>query len=286
MRRLSVILFGVGALTVVGMNVPASAGPVAKATGGIAVNVGGYPLYLSFSAFNGNSPIGQMNYTNFGYRDFSGVSPVWTMGTVAPNGLGVVPAPAVLSFNGSPYFNVDPTPGLPTSNYSIPFTGSGAYLGTDCGGSALTVNMKMWIVGNQIPSVQFSWGPNCSKNFSGSGSIDPDGSMHGSVTDVANLLTWNWSFPAGTAIQVLHFTAPTTCATVSGNTGEFAYTVPMNITGAGAPTVGLVSTVVDNGSPGTLGPDTITQDLDQGSGCSTAPGPASDVLGGNLVVHS
>lgn len=287
MRKLLAVLFGVGTLTLAGMNIPASAAAVPKATGGVAVNIAPYSLYVSFSAFDGNSPIGQVNYTNFNYPDFSGGSGVWSVGPVWPT---FTTAPHVLSINGSPYFNVDLTPGVPTSNNSIPFTGTGGYLGTDCGGPTLTANMQAQIIGTSVTSLQVSWGPGCAKTFLGSGSINTaDGSMSGTMSDATDgLYDWAWSLPAGTATQVLHFVTQTTCAVISGNTGEFGYTVPPSIVGPGTDnTVPLLSTVVDNGTPGTAGPDTFTQDA--GTTCpataGSGAGTAYDVVGGNLVVH-
>ena len=95
------------------------------------------------------------------------------------------------------------------------------------------------------------------------------------------LLELPWTVPVGSVHEILSYSAPVTCATVSGSTATFSYVIPADTLFAGTP---VQFTMTDGGSPGARY-DTWRQATGL-VGCELGVGGTPyTIVGGNLVVH-
>lgn len=113
------------------------------------------------------------------------------------------------------------------------------------------------------------------------GTINADGSMSGTSEDTRDR-TLPWTVPAGSAHEVLSYSAPVTCATVTGADAAVWFVIP-----AGLPRLSGIAalfTMTDGGSPGP-GNDVWGQTTSF-LGCDPAASVGHyTIVGGNLVVH-
>lgn len=234
-----------------------AAPPTASATGGIALS--GPAQYVSFSAFDygDTGDRGTVRYTNFTYPD-SG-SGVW-----AVNGQSSL----VFELGGA-YYPHTMTVGsiYPTSNTSYTFTGSGyfdpnqAYRWT-VAGSVVGTTVTLHILYTQAEA---------GYHVDATGTIQADGSVIGTSVSDSLGRTLTWAMPAGSAAEILSYTASVSNVGVSGKDAWFSYTIPAGAGGLDG--VAVTMNVFDRGTPGTDG------DV-YGHNGSYYP-----IVGGNLVVH-
>jgi hypothetical protein len=236
-------------------------GAVPKATGGVAMAAPAQ--YASFAAFDdeNNGDRGTVRYTNFEYA--AAGTGVWTVaGTTLTFVLGV-DYPHTLF--------VDTV--TPTSTTSATFTGHGFYNGNP------TVT---WTVAGSVQGSTVSFHMAYTEGgytLDATGTIAGNGSMSGTANDsVSQFLTW--SAPAGSAHEVLSYTADVTCATVGDQDATFGFVIPSGFVGLSG--LNVTVEVHDGGSPG-VGNDTW------GHGVAEADCSASvanyPITSGNLVVH-
>ena len=106
--------------------------------------------------------------------------------------------------------------------------------------------------------------------------------LAGTATDSLFETPLTWSTPAGSAHEVLSYTASVTCADVSSSasTATFGFTIPAGFPGLSG--LNIVAKVHDGGTPGTNG-DTWAH----GVANDPCEGPTSGypITSGNLVVH-
>jgi hypothetical protein len=87
----------------------------------------------------------------------------------------------------------------------------------------------------------------------------------------------SWSMPAGSAFEVLSYTAQVNCAVIGATDANFAFVIPAGSALAGTP---VAVRVHDGGTPGTNG-DTWAHGVGT---CGSATSPYT-IVSGNLVVH-
>lgn len=243
-------------LTAVPITGASAAPPLASATGGIALS--GPAQYVAFSAFDygDTGDRGSVNYTNFTYADPG--SGVW-----AVNGQSSV----VFEYAGVPYphtmtvLSVDPT-----SNTSYTFTGSGYFNPNP----SYTWTVTGSVVGTTVTLHIVYTGAEAGYYLDATGTIQPNGSVLGTSFSDSLGRTLTWAMPAGSAAEILSYTATVTQATVGDNTATFSYTIPA---GTGLDGVAVTMDVTDGGTPGTSG------DVYGHNGWNY------QIIGGNLVVH-
>lgn len=268
--RKSVALTVVGAMLTItaAMSSPAGAKPSPKVTGGIELS--SPAQYVEFNAFDQapKADKGSVTYTNFDYPDAD--SGVWNI-----SGLNEL----TFTFQGVEYeHHVDEIVIDPVSTTATEFTGTGGY----------APNGTLWTIegvvdGNAVNYViTYTAGPLPGYTVEGQGTIAEDGSILGTATDVYGNLTW--VAPAGSASEVLHYTAPVTCASVDSgaDTAAFSFVIPSGADGlAGLP---ILVRVTDGGSSG-AGNDTYGHTVSSES-CDSAVGASNyPIVGGNLTVH-
>jgi len=262
------------AFAVAALVVPSPVGakpPTPKATGGVELS--GPMQYLEFNAFDVGSASdrGNVSYTNF-EAEVTG-SGVWDVSDLAA---------LVFNFEGIDYGHVVTSLTIdPTSPTSTQFSGTGAYV----------PNGTEWTIEGQVTGSDISYEivytagplvPNPGYSVQGSGTISAeDGSMSGTaVGSFGDALLW--TAPPGSASEVFHYTAPVTCAKVTGDTAWFSYVVPADAPiAANTP---LTFQVIDGGSPG-AGVDTAGFSVSTDCDSSPAPTNSYPVVDGNLAVH-
>jgi len=217
MKIKSILASGTLALAVVGTSVAtagaASAHPVPMPTATGSVALAG-TQYVSFTASAGlGRHHGQIDYANFMYRAFG--TNVWNImgqhalvfadssGTQYAHTMmvtSVVPVSTVMTtFSGTGTYNADP------SHYTWTVTG--------------TVNL------NAISFKITYTGADLGYWVSGTGVIARDGSVSGTSID-RNQAKLTFTMPAGSAFQVLRYTAPVTWAFIRGHDARFGYVIP------------------------------------------------------------
>jgi hypothetical protein len=231
--------------------------PIASATGGIALS--GPAQYVAFSAFDygPTGDRGSVNYTNFTYADPG--SGVW-----AVNGQSSV----VFEYSGAYYPHTMSVESIyPTSNTSYTFTGSGYFDPNQ----AYTWTVTGSVVGTTVTLHIVYTGAEAGYYLDATGTIQPDGSVLGTSFSDSLGRTLTWAMPAGSAAEILSYTASITqVEVVGGDTSTFSYTIPA---GTGLDGVAVTMDVTDGGTPGTSG-DVYGHN-----------GSTYQIIGGNLVVH-
>jgi hypothetical protein len=220
MKIRSILASGTLALAVAGTGV-ATAGaasahprPVPTATGSVAL---AGSQYVSFTASAGpGRHHGQIDYANFMYRAFG--TNVWNiMGKHALVFAGS---------SGTQYAHTMKVTSItPVSTVKTTFLGTGSY-NADPKHYAWTVTgtVDKNVISFKITYASTSADPGYW--VSGTGVIAPNGSV--SSTNVldrnGNKLTF--TMPAGSAFQVLRYTAPVTWAVIKGHDARFGYVIP------------------------------------------------------------
>lgn len=236
MKIRSILASGALALAVVGGSV-AGAGaasaqytPVPTATGSVAL---AQPIqYASFFVFGGYGQYhGWINYTNFTYP--AAHTNVWNIGGTHA---------LVFTVGSSQYTHtMNVTTVTPTSTHSTTFSGTGSYT-TDPSYTWTVTGTVNW---NKVSFSIVYTGTNAGYKVSGLGWIKPDGSVYGTATD-SNNATLQFTMPAGSALQVLSYTAPVRSASIWDHTATFRFTIPK-----GTPLAGVrVVVKVHQGSHG------------------------------------
>src|SRR5205807_5671771 len=267
MKRPFVFSAVVAAITMaalVASPVVAHATAAPKATGDVALS--GPLQYASFAAFVPSS--GTASYTNFTYPD-PGTN-VWNIsGTHA----------IVFAGTYAHHMTVDTLVAL--SNKSTSFSGTGTY---DADAS-YTWTITGTVVGSAVKFHIVYTGTGAGYFVNGNGTIAPDGSISGSALD-SNSVSLPWTMPAGSAFEVLNYTATVTCAHVDSvatpPNAQFWYTIPPTAPAGPAGLIIEVS-VTDNGSPG-VGHDTYAHGVASAS-CTAASTSPYSITSGNIVVH-
>ncbi len=218
MKIRSILASGALVLAVAGTGVAtagaASAHPthVPTATGNVAL---AGSQYMSFTASAGWGRYhGQIDYANFMYRAYG--TNVWN-----------VMGKHTLVFadkSGTQYAHtMKVTSVTPVSTVKTTFTGTGTY-----NADPLHYTWKITgTVDKNVISFKITYtGADLGYWVSGTGKIAPNGSV--SSTQVAdrngNALTF--TMPAGSAFQVLRYTAPVTWAVIGGHDARFGYVIP------------------------------------------------------------
>jgi hypothetical protein len=266
MKRLLVVLTAAGLLVGLAV-VPAAAVPsFTHVTGGIAMSAPSQ--YVSFNAFDygPTGDRGTVNYTNFDYAG-AGTN-VWNVG-------GTYELDTALG--GTPYahtMTVDTV--TPISTTATLFSGFGDYIAD----SSYTWTVTGSVTGSAISFHILYTGTGAGYWFDAIGTIAPDGSMSGTGTDSLGQTPLTWSTAAGSAHEVLSYTASVTCAVISSTDATFVFTIPAGFPGLSG--LNIVAKVHDGGTPGTNG-DTWAH----GVATSTCDGPVGyyPITSGNLVVH-
>lgn len=254
------------ALLVLAVIGPASAGqPFTQATGGIALSAPSQ--YVSFSAFDygATGDRGTVMYTNFDYP-VAGTG-VWNVG-------GTYPLVVTLGGTYTHTMTVDTV--TPISPTSTRFSGTG-YYNPD---PSYTWTVQGMVSGSNITFDILYTGTFAGYTFDAVGTIAADGSMSGTATDSLLQSPLTWATPAGSAHEVLSYTAAVSCAVVSAPNATFVFQIPTGFPGLSG--LNVVAKVFDGGTPGTNG-DTWAH------GVATSPcdGPVGNypITSGNLVVH-
>lgn len=251
MKIRSMLISGTLALAVAGGSV-ATAGaasahplPVPKATGSVAL---AHPTqYVSFDVKGGPGRYhGWIDYANFMYRAPFAHTNVWNIGGTHQ---------LVFTVGSSTYAHtMHVTSVTPTSTTATSFTGFGTY-------NPNATDYKWTISGtvsyNKVSFIiTYTGKADTGYTLTVTGAtIARDGSVSGTATD-SNKLTLPFTMPAGSAFQVLRFTAPVTWASIGRHDATFGYTVPwMHVRLAGTHMI----VKVHDGGPGF--PDTYAQGI-------------------------
>jgi hypothetical protein len=110
------------------------------------------------------------------------------------------------------------------------------------------------VSGSDISFTIVYTGTSAGYTFSAVGTIAPDGSMSGTATDSLLQSPLTWTVPAGSALEVLSYTASVSCAVVDvvASDATFVFTIPPgfppDLSG-----LNIVAKVHDGGTPGTNG---------------------------------
>src|SRR5205814_4492030 len=227
---------------------------------------------LQYASFNASSaPSGTANYTTFTYAD-PGTN-VWNI-SGTHNIVFTTPDTSTYSHT----MNVTNLVAL--SNTSTSFSGTGTY---DADPS-YTWTVTGTVAGNAVSFHIVYTGTGAGYFVNGSGTIASDGSISGTALD-SNGLSLTWTMPAGSAFEVLHYTATVTCAFVNSAAltpnAQFWYTIPPT---APAGLAGLIIevSVTDTGSPG-VGHDTYAHGVASAS-CSPTSTTNHPLTSANIVV--
>ena len=219
MKIRSILASGTLALAVAGTSVATASAAtthpthVPTATGSVAL---AGTQYVSFTASAGfGRHHGQIDYANFMHRAFG--TNVWNVmgqhalvfadssGTQYAHTMqvtSVTPMSTVMTtFSGTGTYNADP------SHYTWTVTG--------------TVDLN--VISFKITYASTSADPGYW--VSGTGVIARDGSVSGTSTD-RNQAKLTFTMPAGSAFQVLRYTAPVTWAVIRGHDARFGYVIP------------------------------------------------------------
>lgn len=231
--------------------------PVPKATGSIAL--AGPAQYVSFNAFDygATGDRGTVNYTNFTYPDPG--SGVWALNAQSS---------LVFEYGGLYYPHTMTIDSIyPTSNTSYTFTGSGSF-DPD--------NAYTWTVAGSVSGTTVSLhivytGAEAGYHLDATGTIQQDGSVIGTSFSDSLGRTLTWAMPAGSAHEILNYSASVTDVEVTAPSATFSYTIPAGTDGLGG--VPVTMNVTDGGSPGSAY-DTYGHN-----------GTDYTIIGGNLVVH-
>ena len=229
--------------------------------------------YVQFNAFDYGTTgdRGTVNYANFDQEALG--SGVWNVGGTYP---------LVFDYLGDVVHSMTVTSIKPVSTTSTQFSGTGFWTGDPA---------RTWTINGVVSGSDISFDIVYTGNYTpyslhADGTINPDGSMSGTSNETVTpnpeipLLELPWTVPAGSVHEILSYSAPVTCATVSGKTAAFSYVIPTGSLFAGTP---VQFTMTDGGSPGRK--DTWRQATDL-VGCDPgAGGTHYTIVGGNLVVH-
>lgn len=262
MKRLSFLL-AIGASLALSATAIAAPSRFTHATG--SVGLAAPQQYAAFNAFDygATGDRGTVSYTNFEFA--AAGSGVWNIGG----------SHALTTFLGAaPYahtMNIDTI--VPTSPTSSTFSGTGFYNADP----SYTWTVTGTINGSAIDYLIVYTGTSAGYSFHATGTIAADGSMSGSATDSALQEPLSWSMPAGSAFEVLSYTAQVNCAVIGGSDATFGFVIPAGSALAGTP---VVVRVHDGGTPGTNG-DTWAHGVGT---CGAATSPYT-IVSGNLVVH-
>lgn len=263
MKRLSIAVV-VMAATMLLTATAAQAVPAPKTTGSIVMS--NPKQAATFDAFDTNPVKGSVTYTNFEF---------------AVDGTGVwVPAGTFdvdFEYQGTgPYTHVLSITGFePGSPDSVSFTATG-YYEPDPG---WTETVQGTIDGDQISftmlpddgGLKYGW-----TYVDVVGTIDPDGSVAGTWSD--SLTRSGGVTIADIGYEAFSYTAPVTCADVTGTSAVFGFTIPT------APLAGtpVAVHVTDGGSPG-AGNDTWAHGVGD---CTSTSFTDYQITAGNLTVHA
>jgi hypothetical protein len=216
--------------------VPASAHakPAPKATGSVAL--AGPIQYMKFAAYPRGHYHGSVQYTNFTYPASN--THVWNIaGTTLP-----ATDPLVFTLGGSTYtHSMTTTAVTPLSANATMFTGTGLYTGP----GNITWTVKGFVYGSSISFTIKYNAPNAGYSLHAHGYITPSGAVFGKAYD-SNAKTLNFTMPAGSALQVLHYHARVAFASVWDHSARFGYTIPKSAP-AGLAGLHIVVKVHDGG---------------------------------------
>lgn len=234
---------------------PAMAAAPPHLTGSVILS--GPAQYESFNNIGGPAS-GSVNYTNFTYP--SPGSGVWSLGLSGP-------AEIDFGYQGSNYphhLTVDSL--QPTGLNSYTFTGHGTFdpdqsYTWDATGSVSGTTLSMHIVYT---------GTQAGYSLDFTGTINPDGSVTGTSFSDSLGRTLTVSMPAGSASEVLSYTAPASAVSFNGSSAQFSFVIPAGTSLGGTP---VTVNVTDGGNPGP-GHDSYAHN-----------GTRYTITGGNLTVH-
>jgi hypothetical protein len=238
------------------------------ATGNVALS--GPIQYESFAAFAGRSrDHGWVDYANFTYPDPG--TRVWNIGGTHP---------LTFAVGGSAYqHTINVTTLTPLSAHSTSFSGTGTY---NPDPTAYTWTVSGTVNRNAVKfTIVYTGTADPGYTVSGRGVIAANGSVSGTATD-SNRATLTFTMPAGSAFEVLNYTAPVTWAAVyQHHNANFVFTIPKK---APAGLAGLrIIVKVHDGGPGHAH-DTYAH------GACTSPhnGPVNQypITSGNITVRS
>jgi hypothetical protein len=260
-KRLSFLL-GIGAS--LALSATALAGPsFTHATGSVGLT--GPLQYASFNAFDygATGDRGTVNYTNFEFG--AAGTGVWNVGGThaLTTYLGASPYAHTMTINAI----------VPTSPTATTFSGTGFYNADP----SYTWTVSGTVDGSAIDYTIVYTGTSAGYWFHAVGTIAADGSMSGTATDSALQAPLTWSMAAGSAFEVLSYTAMVNCAVIGGTDATFGFVIPAGSVLAGTP---VAVRVHDGGTPGTNG-DTWAHGVGT---CGAATSPYT-IVSGNLVVH-
>ena len=184
--------------------------------------------------------------------------------------------PLVVTYGGTYTHTMRVDTVTPISTTATTFSGTGYYVPD----ASYTWTVKGMVSGSNIWFDITYTGTMAGYVFHATGSIAADGSMSGTGTDTLGQTPLTWATPAGSAHEVLSYTASVSCAVISGSNATFVFTIPAGFPGlSGLP---VIAKVFDGGTPGTNG-DTWAH----GIATSACDGPVGGyaITSGNLVVH-
>jgi hypothetical protein len=239
------------------------------ANGGVTLSDPGLLQFVSFSVFDygATGDRGHVTYTNF--DALAPGSGVWSLDATVP---------LTFAIGTSTYAHTMTIDQItPTSNDSFTFTGTGVYDADP----TVTWNVSGMVSGSTVTFTIVYTGTGAPYTVTGTGTIAADGSISGTATDSA-LQSLTFTTPAGSAQEVLSYTASVSCAVVTATDATFVFTVP---DGLGLDGTVVIARVHDGGKP--------KDHLDTYGHTTTATGvcdPAAAVtnytiVDGNIVVH-
>jgi hypothetical protein len=236
------------------------------ATGGIGPS--GPSQYVSFNAFDygATGDRGTVAYTNFDYAATG--TGVWNVGGTYP---------LTVTLGGAYPHTMTINKVTPISTTASKFSGTG-YYNLD---PSYTWTVNGLVSGSDISFTLVYTGTLAGYTFNAVGTIAANGSMSGSATDSLGQSPLTWSTDAGSAHEVLSYTASVSCAVIAGTDARFVFTIPPGFTGLSG--LNVLAKVHDGGSPGTNG-DTWGHTT---VGPSVCDGAVTNypIVSGNLVVH-
>ncbi len=224
--------------------------------------------FVTFNAFDygATGDRGTVSYTNF-EMPATGTG-VWSVfGTF----------PLTVSLGGTTFeHDVTIDTVTPISSTATKFSGTGS-LASD---PAVTWTIKGIVTGSDITFTITYTGTNAGYTFTGTGTIGDDGSITGTATDSLLQSGLTFTIPAGSVAEVLSYTAPITCAVISGQDATFGFTVPEGFDDLSGTEV--VAQVHDGGKPKDKA-DTWAH----GAATGTCEGTVTNfpIVSGNIIVH-
>ena len=236
------------------------------ANGGLTLS--GPAQYVSFSVFDygATGDRGNVSYTNFEYP---------TAGTGVFNVMGTFPL--VVGLGGTDYAHTMTVDSItPVSNTAYTFTGTGFYNADP----SYTWTVSGMVSGSTITYTLVYTGTQAGYTFTGTGTIAADGSISGTATDSLMRPGLTFTAPAGSAEEVLSYTASASCVTISGDDATFVYTIPEDLGSLSG--IMVAAKVHDGGKP--------KDKLDtygHGVAASACDGAVTNypIVDGNVVVH-